>query len=63
MDKLTMNDMNSLNAIAGYLNVIGEFKAAAVLIEIQRKATLMLESEEPSSNYERGKVYKDGKCH
>lgn len=42
MDKLTMADMNSLNAIAGYLKNRGDSGAAAVLHQIQCKATKLL---------------------
>lgn len=42
MSRLTMEDMNSLNAIAGYLRCIGMKEAADVLTNIQRKATKLI---------------------
>lgn len=39
MSRLTMDDMNSLNAIAGYLRAIGMKEAADILTNIQGKAT------------------------
>lgn len=46
MEKLSWYDMNSLNAIAGYLRCIGNDGMAAVLLSIQRKASAMLEEAE-----------------
>lgn len=46
MEKLTWADMNSLNAIAGYLRTIGCNEMAEVLLSIQRKATFMLKADE-----------------
>lgn len=43
MRKLDMVDMNSLNSIAGMLNLMGQYKQADVLRCIQAKATRMLE--------------------
>ena len=50
MSGLTFADMNSLNAIIGYLICIGEHKAADKLYDIQVKAThtLMQQAEETS---------------
>lgn len=42
MEKLSLADMNSLNAIAGYLRCIGNPEMAAVLLCIQGKATNLL---------------------
>ena len=46
MDHLTYADMNSLNAIIGYLRCIGEHKIADVLFNIQVKATHLLKQQE-----------------
>lgn len=54
MDKLNWYDMNSLNAIAGYLRCIGNHGMAAVLLSIQYKASAMLEEAENG-------IPKDGK--
>lgn len=43
MSELSMLDMNSLNAIAGYLQHTHEHYMAEVLLSIQAKATRMLE--------------------
>lgn len=42
MSRLTMEDMNSLNAIAGFLRVLGYTEAANILISIQGKATRLI---------------------
>lgn len=42
MSRLSMDDMNSLNAIAGYLRLIGMKEAADILLNIQAKATRLI---------------------
>ena len=42
MSRLSMDDMNSLNAIAGYLRLIGMNDAADILLNIQAKATRLI---------------------
>lgn len=49
MNKLTMNDMNSLNAIAHKLGRMGDHNAANVLLGIQIRATEMILQEEANS--------------
>ena len=51
MSKLTMNDMNSLNAISGKLHKLGDHAAANVLFGIQIRATDMILQEQ---NYNLG---------
>ena len=46
MKKLMWRDMNSLNAIAGYLRCSGNDAMAAVLLSIQEKASYMLDKVE-----------------
>lgn len=46
MSRLNMDDMNSLNAIAGYLRLIGMKEAADILINIQSKATRLIKDME-----------------
>lgn len=42
MSRLSMDDMNSLNAIAGCLRLIGMKEAADILLNIQGKATRLI---------------------
>lgn len=49
MSKLTMNDMNSLNAISSKLHKLGYHAEANVLFGIQIRATEMILQEEASS--------------
>lgn len=46
MEKLSWYDMNSLNAIAGYLRCIGNDGMADVLLSIQYRASAMLKEVE-----------------
>lgn len=59
MSKLTMNDMNSLNAIARKLASIGDHMAADVLFGIQMRATEMILQEEANSVH----IQEDYKCY
>lgn len=49
MEKLTFEDANTLNAIAGFLNVLGLHKEADVLYRLQCKIVSTLDNAEEMS--------------
>lgn len=57
MSKLTMNDMNSLNAISGKLHKLGYHDAANILFGIQIRATEMIQPEPPKIMYVSYDIY------